>query len=340
MKTIATGISTLVLTLGIAAADLAETQKQLLELTGGRRVKVAWNQGNEGTDSVFRYFDTADGKIHDLPIVGTGGHGDSVFRSVWFTADGRHIIAQAGKNDAERTLVMYDTETQKVTEIAKGPETTPLSVWRDPKTGRDWVFVNDAGAGGDRQRPWDAGRDVMYRIPLDDPEARELFWDRTTSHEFFTLSADGSRACFAPRFFDIGILKLAYDNQGKINQDDTTYQSYGGGCFPGISPDNSYNWFRLSGDHKDLEFFDADSDEPRKISATGMPGVGDQGKQVWLTRYSTHPRVITLMAPDSPQARIWLGRFDAEFTEIDAWVQINHEGAKSWKSHAWVDDNR
>jgi len=338
MKTLAICASTLFLTLGIAAADTAETQKQLLELTGGRRVKVAWNQGNEGTDSVFRYFDTKDGKIHDLPFTGTPG--DAVFRSVWFTADGRHIIAQAGKNDAERTLVMYDTETQEVTELAKGPETTPLSVWRDPKTNRDWVFVNDAGAGGDRQRPWDAGRDTMYRIPLDDPEARELFWDRTTSHEFFTLSADGSRACFAPRFFDIGILKLAYDNPGKINQDDASYQSYGGGCFPGISPDNAYNWFRLSGDHKDIEFFDADSDKPCKISVTGMPGVGDQGKQVWLTRWSTHPRVITLMAPDSPEARIWLGRFDAEFTEIDAWVQINHDGAKSWKSHAWVDDKR
>jgi hypothetical protein len=322
--------------LGLAAADTAATKKQLIELTGGRRVKVAWNQGNEGQEpSTFRYFDTKDGKIHDLPFAGTAG--DAVFRSVWFTADGRHIIAQAGKDDSDRTLVMYDTDTAKVTELAKGPDNNPLAIWRDPKTGRDWVYVNDCGAGGDRQRAWDAGRDRIYRIPLDKPEERELFWDRTTCHEFFTLSADGMRACMSPRFFNIGVLKLAYDAKGGVDQDKSEFQSYGGGCFPGMSPDNSYRWFRLDGQHKSIDVFDTDSSEPRKVDVTGMPGVGENGKQVWLTRWSTHPRVITLMGPDSQEARIWLGRFDKDFTKIEAWVQVNHEGSKSWKSHAWID---
>jgi hypothetical protein len=336
LNTFATCILALILAPGSAAAD---TRSQLLELSGGRRIKVVWNQGNEGQEqSSFRYFDTNDGKIHDLPFTGTAG--DAVFRSVWFTADGRRIIAQAGKDDADRTLVMYDTETRKVTELAKGPDNNPLTVWRDPKTKRDWVYVNDCGVGGDRQRAWDAGRDTIYRIPLDKPADVELFWDRTTSHEFFTLSADGSRACMAPKFFDIGILKLPYDAQGKVDSDQARYQSHGGGCFPGMSPDNSYRWFRLAGNHKQIEFFDADSTEPRNIDVTGMPGVGDKGKQVWLTRYSTHPRVITLMGPDSPESRIWIGRFDKDFTRIESWVQVNDEGSKCWKSHAWVDDKR
>ncbi len=339
LKTLAACISTLALTLGLAAADTAETKKQLLELTGGRRMKVVWNQGNEGSEqSAFRYFDTKDGKIHDLPFTGTAG--DAVFRNVWFTADGRRIIAQSGKDDSDRMLVMFDTETQKVTELAKGPDNNPVAVWRDPKTKRDWVYINDCGAGGDRQRSWDAGRDKLYRIPLDKPAERELFWDRTTSHEFFSLSADGTRACFAPKFFNIGILKLAYDAKGGMDQEKSEFKSYGGGCFPGISPDNSYRWFRLGGGHKEIELFDADSDQPRKISVTGMPGVGDKGKQVWLTRWSTHPRVISLMGPDSPEARIWVGRFDKEFTKIESWVQVNDEGSKCWKSHAWIDSER
>lgn len=336
---LATRLSSLALTLGVATADTAATRQQLLELTGGRRIKVVWNQGDEGREqSSFRYFDTKDGQIHDLPFTGTAG--DAVFRSVWFTSDGRRIIAQSGKDDADRTLVMYDTETKKVTELAKGPDNNPVTVWRDPKTKREWVYVNDCGVGGDRKRPWDAGRDKLYRIPLDKPAARELFWDRTTSHEFFTLSEDGSRACFAPKFFNIGVLKLAYTAQGLADPDKCKYKSYGGGCFPGMSPDNSYRWFRLGGDHKAIDFFDADSATPRKISVTGMPGVGDKNKQVWLTRWSTHPRVITVMGPDSPQARIWVGRFDKDFTKVEAWVQVNDEGSKCWKSHAWIDSQR
>jgi hypothetical protein len=42
------------------------------------------------------------------------------------------------------------------------------------------------------------------------------------------------------------------------------------------------------------------------------------------------------MAPDGDDAKVWIGRFDSEFTKIEGWVQVTHDGPKCWQSHAWI----
>lgn len=313
---------------GLVAAETSSVRQQLLDLTGGRRVKVVWNQGEKDNVPLIQYYDTQDGVARKLPFDG---------QQAWLTPDGSRVVAWAGKSDADRALLMYDTESQKVTQLSSGPECYPIAIWKDPKTQRDWVYVNDCGAGGDRERSWDAGRDKLYRFPIDNPEARELFWDRTTSHEFLMFSADGTHACFAPTFNNIGQLKLAFDAQGKVDQDRSTFKPVGHGCFPGGAPDNSYRMFRLDGDHHTITMFDEDGANPRKIKVSGMPGVADKGRNTWLTRWSTHPRYFTLVAPAGTDARIWMGRFDEKHTTVEAWVQVSGDGPQCWKSHAWVE---
>ncbi len=313
---------------GLAAAETKSAKQLLLDLTGGRRVKVVWNQGEKDQVPLIQYYDTQADCVRELPFAG---------QQAWLTPDGRRIVAWAGTTDADHALMMYDTESKAVTKLADGPECYPLAVWNDPKTRRDWVYVNDCGAGGDRQRSWDAGRDKLYRFPIDKPEARELFWDRTTSHEFLMFSADGTHACFAPTFNTIGQLKLTFDAQGKVDQDKSTFKPVGHGCFPGGAPDNSYRVFRLDGDHHTITMCDEDGANPRKIKVSDIPGVAEKGRNVWLTRWSTHPRYLTLVAPAGNDARIWLGRFDAEFTKVEAWVRVAPEGPQCWKSHAWVE---
>jgi hypothetical protein len=314
--------------LALAAAETKEVKAQLLELTGGRRAKVVWNQGEKDGVPLIQYYDTRDGATCELPFAG---------QQAWLTPDGRKIVAWTGKTDADHALLMYDTESKSVTKLASGPECYPVAVWTDPKTRRDWVYVNDCGAGGDRQRSWDAGRDKLYRFPIDAPQARELFWDRTTSHEFLMFSADGTHACFAPTFNNIGQLKLAFDAQGKVDQDKCTFKPVGHGCFPGMAPDDSYRLFRLDGDHHTITMFDRDATHPRKIKVSGMPGVADKGRNTWLTRWSAHPRYLTLVAPAGTDAHIWMGRFDAKFTAVEAWVQVSADGPQCWKSHSWVE---
>lgn len=327
VKTTGAALAGLVLTLAFANAA-PDTKKELLELTDGRRAKVAWNQGPEN-DLKLHYFDTKDGTIQKLDFGGTA--------PLW-TSNGRMLVVAVGKAP-ERKIVAYDTETKKTIELAKpGPGNHVIAVWTDSKAKRTWIYVNDSG---DNNEAWNQPAGAIHRFPADKPEERELFWDRTSSHLYLMFSEDGTRACFEPSWANIGQLKLAFTADGKVDQDNSEYKTIGGGCFPSISPDNSYRIFRLDGGHKKIDMTDADGTNPRSIDVTGMPGVGDQGKQIWLTRWGAHPRYMTLMGPDSNEARIWVGRFDAEFTKVEKWVAVSEVGGpKCWQSQIWVEPDK
>lgn len=308
--------------------DAALAKKKLLELTGGRRVKVAWNQGAEN-NMKLHLFDTKDGAVLDLPFAGS---------APLLTQDGRWVLASAGKAPNDRAVMMYDTETKKTTELAKGPSNNLLAVWQDPKTRKVWVYVNDSG---DKGESWNVPAGKIYRFPADKPDARELFWDRTSSHIYLMFSADGTRACFEPSWANIGQLTLVFDSQGKVDQDKSKYKTYGGGCFPSMAPDNSYRLFRLDGDHRSVSMSDAENANPRKVKIDGMLTEAQKGRNCWLTRWSTHPRFITLISPAGNDAQIWMGRLDEGATQVEAWVRVSAEkGPQCWQSHAWISPNK
>ena len=304
------------------AAEQPAAQKELLELTGGKQLKVVWNQDNK-----VKYYDSKKGEIEDLPMAA----GSAPLLSL----DGQRVFVSTGKAPAERMVVMYDTATKKVTEFAKGPGNNLLAVWKDPKSGQEWAYVNDAG---DKGEAWNAPAGKIERFPVDKPEARELFWDRTSSHIYLMISADGTRACFEPSWANIGMLSIAYGPDGKIDQDKSNFKTFGGGCFPSLAPDNSYRLFRLEGDHRAITMHDADGGNARRIPTAEMPGVKEVNGQTWLTRWSTHPRFMTCMAPDGEKARIWLLRFDEGCTKIEGAVPVANEGGpKCWQSQAWIE---
>ena len=309
--------------------ETLNTKKQLLDLTGGRRVKVVWNQGAAEKDMKLYLFDTKDGAIHELPFAGS---------APLITIDGRRVYASIGKAPAERVVKMFDTETGKTTELAKGPGNNLLAVWTDPKSRKDWVYVNNSG---DKNESWNVPAGKVYRFPMDKPEVRELFWDRTSSHIYLMFSGDGTRACFEPSWSNIGQLKLEFDAQGKVDQEKSIYKQFGGGCFPSMAPDNSYRLFRLEGDHKAISMCDMDNTKPRKIDITGMLTSAQKGRNTWLTRWSTDPRYLTLIAPAGADAQIWMGRFDENITKIETWVRVSPEkGPQCWQSQAWVEPKK
>jgi hypothetical protein len=312
---------------GLAAPATGAVKQQLLALTGGSRVKVAWNQGSENSTKL-KLFDTKDGVVKELPFAGS---------APLLTLDGRYVLASSGKAPNDRAVMMYDTESRKTTELAKGPGNNLLAVWQDPKSKRVWAYVNDAG---DKNESWNVPAGKIYRFPVDKPAARELFWDRTSSHIYLMLSADGTRACFEPSWANIGQLTLAFDAQGKVDQDKSVYKPYGGGCFPSMAPDNSYRLFRLDGDHRSISMSDADNANPRKIGVTGMLTEAQKGRNCWLTRWSTHPRYITLVAPAGNDAQIWMGRFDEKITVVEEWVKVSEPGPQCWQSQAWVEPKK
>jgi hypothetical protein len=301
-----------------AADEAASTKDQVLELTGGRRAKVVWNQGG-----AVRLFDTRTGEIQDLPIP----NGSAPI----LTLDGTKVLVSAGQAPDGRGVYLYDIESGGVTEFPKGPGNNLMDVWQDPADGRLWAYVNGTGDHGEN---WDQARGgAIYRFPLDKPEQREQVWDRTSTHIWMFLSADGTRACFEPSWGNIGMLTLAVAEDRQVDQDNSSYQQFGGGCFPSIAPDNSYRLFRLDGDHRSITMHEGDNSRSWQVNVSHMV----DGRNVWLTRWSRHPQYITLMGPDSDQAKIWMGRFNEDFTEVEQWVQINHDGPKSMQSHSWVE---
>lgn len=335
-NTIAAALPTLAASLLLGAATApglaaeADNVKQILELTGGRRVKAVWNQGADNAMKLM-YLDTKEGAINEIPFSGS---------APLITVDGRLVLASTGKTGAERAVMMYDTDTKKVTKLASGPGNTLMAVWRDAKAKRDWVYVNDCG---DKGESWDQPAGKIYRFPVDKPEARELFWDRTSSHIYLMFSADGTRACLEPSWSNIGQLTIAYDAQGKVDQEKSVYKTFGGGCFPSMAPDNSYRLFRLEGDHKAISMCDADNANPRKVDVTGALTAEQlkAGRNTWLTRWSTDPRFITLVAPAGGDAQIHMGRLDEGATKFEAWARLSAEkGPQCWQSQAWIEPKR
>ena len=327
-KSMAVTIGILGLSAGLCwqAAGAAETssqKKELLELTGGKRVKVVWNQG------AAKFYDSKADKIIEIPFKKDSS-------APLLTSDGRYVLASAGSK-AEREVMMYDTEKKTVKTLCTGMTNSLMAVWTDPKTKRTWVYVNGSG---DHDEAWNEAKGgPVYRFPVDNPKARELVWDRTSSHFYLMFSADGTRACFEPSWANIGQLKLAFTADGKVDQDKSAYKQFGAGCFPSMAPDNSYRLFRLEGDHKGITLCDADNANQRRISTVGM--LNGAAGQTWLTRWSTHPRYMTCMAPDSDHAMIWLGKFDEGYTKIEKWVRVSEPNApKCWQSQAWVEPGK
>ncbi|MGB2998873.1 MAG: LamG-like jellyroll fold domain-containing protein [Phycisphaerae bacterium] len=315
-------LATLPLTSRDAAAEGAKVKRQLLDLSGGRRVKVVWL--HDYIRGVF-IFDTAEEGARKLPI-------DGIYPQL--TPDGTRVLATY--NQAPRQLVMCDSDGRNETVLSRGPYSFLLSVWRDPKTGRDWAYVNDMFADVNQK-----GATKIFRFPIDKPEARELVWDRTTSESYFTLSADGTRACFSPQYQDIGQLTLVHNAAGGIDQDKSVYTPLGVGCYPGIASDNSYRIYHNTGSHQAIHMFDADGTNFRSIPINEQPGMNDQ--RIQLMRWSTDPRFLTLMGPESnPKADLWIGRFDEKFTKFEAWVKV-HAGVNGHpvsRSHAWVEPDK
>lgn len=313
---------------GRATPETTNTKKELLAMTGGRRVKVVWLQGPENAGKLY-LFDTKDGFIREIPFAGS---------APLLTQDGRRVLASVGPAGSPRDVMMYDTEAKKATKLCRGKHNSLLAVWFDPKTKKDWVYVND---NGDNKESWDKPSGKIYRFPIDKPEARELFWDRTSSHMYLMFSADGTRACFEPSWANIGQLKLEFDAQGKVDQEKSTFKTFGGGCFPSMAPDNSYRLFRLDGDHRSITMCDADNANQRKVEITGMLTEAQKSRNCWLTRWSQDPSYITLIAPAGGDAQIWMGKLDEGATKFEKWVRVSPaKGPQCWQSHSWVEPKK
>ncbi len=289
-----------------------------IERFTGAHTRLVWLQAAKGshyTDAKSKAtlmgLDTADGFGERELIPQEGAWSKPVF-----TPGGEGVVF----SDRHKRHVYYVRwDGSDLRDLGEG---FASDVWRDPDTGRDWVYLR-RGRG--------EIKDHIVRRRLDNPKEEEPVWSRTQNgHKkvpWFQLSADGSRFADAFPWNRCGVGRL--DKKPDWDQ-------YGMGCWPGLAPDNSYRTFIFSGNHVDITVYDDGGKNPRTINLSrNIPG--QKGKQLYFPRWSNHARFLTVSTPEeSTKAELYLGKFDSRWESVESWVRITHNNRADLFGDAWI----
>ena len=92
---------------------------------------------------------------------------------------------------------------------------------------------------------------------------------------------------------------------------------------------------------------DLESDERWRVDINNAPGI--DGYEIYHPRWANHPRFLTITGPytvgtaankirgGGEQVEIHLGRFSADFTTVEAWVQVSDNQRADFYPDAWID---
>lgn len=212
-----------------------------------------------------------------------------------------------------------------------------VEVWGDPRTGREWVYVQ----AGPFRAGDDFKRNAIYRYDLNRPEAGELVWDDTpvdaTSGGSFQLSEDGKFAVGMFPWPDAGVADLETKQWVRI----------GTGCWAGMAPDNSYRPWIFDGAHRNLLLVGPDGATTAKIN---LPRAGSMhAAEVYHPRWSNDPRMFAFTGPYgslqrqelrvSGKAEVLVARFNDGFSGVQGCVQVTTNSKDDYFPDVWVDDS-
>ncbi|MCC5849251.1 MAG: hypothetical protein JJU29_14280 [Verrucomicrobia bacterium] len=263
--------------------------------------------------------DSEDGK--GARKIGASGN----YHRPLFTADGKRIV---WTDYPAREMRVINFDGSGLRTIGKGQMG---EVWRDPETGVDWVYYRDLVEGEPRREGhlYEGGK--TWRIQLDNPEIKELIWDRTpighASLFYLSLTADGRYAASAYPWAGNGVAEFP----------NGAYQKWHFGCWSGISPDASGRFFSFDGGHRFLHLFDWGGVNKREVRLDTMQEY-DRG-DVYYPRWTNHPDYLVL----SHGPRAYLAKFNEDFTEIESYIKVADESHRldrgNWLGHpdAWID---
>ncbi len=295
----------------------ADVAKEIRALTGSPTRLVWCKATNNPRDyyaqsETFELYalDTEDGKgpRRILPKI-------SGFCKPLITPDGNRIVFTNRKKNIVYVMKWGSSKPRKLTNGVAS------HVWRDPRTGVEWLYVR-AGSGNQNQ--------PIVRQRMDDPRIREVVWDKTKigigEIPWFRTSADGKIAVDGFPWPQCGVAQLP----------NKSWKQYAGGCWPSIAPDNSYRTFVFQGNHRAVSMFDKGGTNKRTVPINKAPNI--KGRDVYHPRWSNHPRFLTMTGPGigSHDANLYLGKFNNDFTKIEKWVQVTHDDKGDFYGDAWI----
>jgi len=319
-------------TLSASAAE-ASVSSNLLSLTGNKRVKLAWQRHTgdggdiHGSSGGFKLigFDTATGGEFEI-ISSLGDYTKPVFNT-----DGTQ-------------LVFTDRSTYKVYKIAFAASQTPTyicdgfatDVWKDGG-GVEWIYVREGGASNNND---------VYRYKLSDGSRDDsVVWGSTlvghAIYNWFQLSEDGERAADGfPQGSAMGWVDL---NAGS-NDPSGSVHSVGGGCWSGMSPDNSYRFWVFDGAHHGVNVYDAGNQYLGNANLWSAAGMSEG--ETYHPKWSSHPQYGTFDGPFPDglggsrrvEAEVWFFKFNGSYDGVAGCVRVTNNGYGEYFPDAWIDD--
>ena len=257
------------------------------------------------------------------------GERGSFLKPLLITEGKRILYSSHGKDpaDVKIFIVNWDGSGKKL--IAPG---FALAVWQETANGRDWVYV---GTDNTSKTPFDFR--TVTRFPVDQPSARELVWNKTlVSGDTFQVSGDGRTA---------GGL-FPWPNAGIASLPNGDLRTVGEGCWTAFRDAGAGLFWYFDGSHRNVNIVDRARDRRWVVPLNRAPGFDNP--EVYHPRWANHPRFVAISGPynrggpnqvrsGGTQAEIYLGRFSADYSRIEAWARVTENGAGDSYPDVWVD---
>ena len=296
----------------------------------GAHTRVVWVQGDgtdpetEGDQLVLMGFDSDDGKGERVIL---GDRRSYVKPRLTSRADRIVFSSRILPGPPEIFVVNWDG-----TGFRKLADGFAMAVWRNPADGSDWVYA------GTENKQYDFAK--VTRFSVDAPDKRELVWNTTmVSMEGFHVTADGRRAGGLWPWPAAGVADLATK----------TWKKFGEGCWTSLSHARGPLFWYFDGAHRNVTMVDVDTGARWMVNINSAPGF--DGAEVSHPRWTNHPRFLTLSGPynqggsnqvrsGGKQVEIYLGRFRADFSKVEAWVRVTNNSGGDSHPDVWIEVDR
>lgn len=322
--------------------ETAVLLKQIEAFTGGR-TKLVWNEClNPRRADPFSFTDGQALKVLDTRDP-RGEHqlldqNDNFSRPL-ISPDGETILYTRKTYDREHAKWSVKLEVLRTDWSGSPPkvigEGYALDVWRDPATGKNWVYAaTDVPAQEERTFNFQK----LVRFPLETPEQVEVLWNESyLSPDNIQLSRDGESMCALLPWPNAGVLRK--DGDGWAAHKFTT------GCWPSHSPDNSYVFWVFDGGHRSATFFAGDG-KTWVVPFNSAPHL--KRSEVYHPRWTNHPRYMVLTGPyisksgppiskSGRGAQVQLGRFSPKLDKIEEFLQVTQGNLGAGFPVAWIE---
>jgi hypothetical protein len=294
----------------------------------GAHTRVVWVQ-HDGSDPfaagdqlVLKGLDTDDGR-GERTIAGTRGS----YVKPLLTPRGDRVVYSTHPERPDPAVYVVNFDGTGRRRLEPG---VAQAVWEDPRDGGVWVYI------GTGLRGYTAS--TFMRVRLDDSGRREVVWSKApVSFDTFHVSPDGRLA---------GGL-FPWPAAGVADLTSGTWRQFGEGCWTALQDVGTPLFWYFDGSHRNLLMVDV-ARERRRWTVPINRAPGFDNPEVYHPRWTEHPRFMTMTGPynqggvnqvrsGGAQSEIWIGRFSADYTTIEAWARVTHNSSGDSYPDVWID---